>query len=367
MAHPRPAISLDALARRFACFAEGEAEEFASPLYARLCRRIAADTEVLTLAATAPPDQPTPNLLLAAVQYLLLNGVEHPLATFYPGIAVSPDTTHDPYPSFRSFCLEHAEALRPLLATRLVQTNEVSRCACLLPAFGLVAQQAKTEPLSLIEIGASAGLNLLWDRYRYGYGDGKYYGAANSPVYLRCALHGMRTPPFPSHLPSIVFRVGLDLNPIDIGNADEVLWLRALIWPEHHERVTRLQQALEVARQEPPLLLAGDALTLLPDVIAKVPANTTLCIFHSFTLNQFSPEQRRQLSAFLQDISAQRVIFRISLERLRGEHYPRLDAIKYVNGAKTAQSLAYCAPHGSWLEWGVDAANQAPQYQVGGS
>lgn len=319
----------------------------------RLCRGIVTDPEILTLAAAAQPDQPTPNLLLAAVQYLLLKRIEHPLASFYPGIAAEPDTTNDPYPTFHTFCLEHAEALRPLLATRLVQTNEVGRCACLLPAFRLVAQQAGTEPLSLIEIGASAGLNLLWNLYSYDYGDGKFYGAANSPMRLNCTLHGTKTPLFPSHLPSVAFRVGLDLNPIDIQNPDEVLWLRALIWPEHHERVTRLQQALEIARQNPPLLIAGDALTLLPDVIAKVPSNTTLCIFHSFTLNQFSPEQREQLSSLLQDMSAQRPIFRISLENLRAERYPRLDVVKYGNGAKTVQTLAYCAPHGTWLEWSV--------------
>ncbi|HEU5200301.1 MAG TPA: DUF2332 domain-containing protein [Ktedonobacterales bacterium] len=367
MAHSQPNIPLDALARRFAHFAEGEAEEFFSPLYARLCRNIAADPEVLALVATAQPDQPTPNLLLAAVQYLLLKGVEHPLAAFYPGIAGSPDKTNDPYPAFHAFCLEHAEALRPLLATRLVQTNEVSRCACLLPAFGVVAQQAKGESLSLIEIGASAGLNLLWDRYSYDYGDGRFYGAVNSPMRLRCALQGTKTPPFLSPLPSIAFRVGLDLNPIDIHNADEVLWLRALIWPEHHERVIRLQQALEIARKKQPLLLAGDALALLPDIIAEVPSDTTLCIFHSFTLNQFSPEQREQLASLLQGVSAQRTIFRISLERLRGDRYPRLEVITYVKGAKTVQSLAYCAPHGSWVEWGVDKVNQATEDQIGGS
>src|SRR5690348_388185 len=102
MAHSQPKIPLDALARRFAHFAEGEAEEFFSPLYARLCRSIAIDPEVLALAATAQPDQPTPNLLLAAVQYLLLKGIEHPLASFYPGIAASPDKTNDPYSIFHS-------------------------------------------------------------------------------------------------------------------------------------------------------------------------------------------------------------------------------------------------------------------------
>ena len=351
MSHTQPHIPLDALARRFERFAERQTEGFFSPLYTRLCRSITADPEVLALAAAAQPGQPTPNLLLAAVQYLLLKGVEHPLSSFYPGIVTSPDKTNDPYPAFHGFCLEHAEAIRLLLTTRRVQTNEVGRCSCLLPAFGLVAQQAAGQSLSLIEIGSSAGLNLLWDSYCYDYGHGHRYGAVNSPMLLSCALHGTKTPPFPSPLPSVTFRVGLDLNPIDIHNADEILWLRALIWPEHHERVTRLQQALEIARQEPPPLMAGDALTLLPDVIAKIPFNTALCIFHSFTVNQFSPEQREQLSSLLQEMSAQHAIFRVSLEELPGERYPRLDLTRYGDGEKTEQTLAYCAAHGWWLEW----------------
>lgn len=354
MSYPQFHIPLDTLARRFERFAEREAEGFFSPLYARLCRSIAADPEVLALAAAAQPSQPTPNLLLAAVQYLLLKGVKHQLASFYPGIAPAPDEINDPYPAFHAFCLEYAEAIRPLLTTRRVQTNEVGRCACLLPAFGLVAHQVQAEPLSLIEIGASAGLNLLWDHYSYDYGDGNHYGAADSPMRLPCTLRGAKVPPFPSLLPSVAFRVGLDLNPIDISNADEMLWLRALIWPEHHERVTRLQQAVQIARQEPPLLIAGNALTLLPDVIAQTPANTALCVFHSFTVNQFSPEQREQLSALLQDFSALRTIFRISLEELRGERHPRLDLIRYAGGKKKGQMLAYCAAHGWWLEWVSD-------------
>ncbi|HEY7356232.1 MAG TPA: DUF2332 domain-containing protein, partial [Ktedonobacterales bacterium] len=162
MAHNTPHIPLDVLARRFQRFAEQEAEPAFSPLYARLCRGIASDPQVLTLAAAVPPGQPTPNLLLAAVHYLLLQGIGHPLAAFYPSLTSSPDPS-DAYPAFQSFCLEYASDIRALLLSRRVQTNEVARCACLLPAFELVSRQTARAPLALIEIGASAGLNLLWD------------------------------------------------------------------------------------------------------------------------------------------------------------------------------------------------------------
>ena len=245
----------------------------ASPLYERICLGIAADAEILALAAYAREGQPVPNLLLGAVQYLLLQGVQHPLASFYPsinGLPSKPSTwTEDPYPYFRAFCLERYQEIQQLLSTRLVQTNEVRRCACLLPAFGIVAERAKGLPLSLIEIGASAGLNLLWDRYGYDYGDYGRYGDSNSPVQLACELRGEHRPAIPTVFPQIAYRVGIDLNPIAVRDQDATLWLRALIWPEHEKRVRLLQNAIAVAQQDPPQLLAGDALDVLPALIRR--------------------------------------------------------------------------------------------------
>jgi hypothetical protein len=139
-----------------------------------------------------------------------------------------------------------------LVATRHVQTNEIGRCACLLPAFGLVDSQTKGYALSLVEIGASAGLNLLWDCYGYDYGAGRRYGMSNSPVQLTCTLHGNRFPPISPSLPQIALRVGLDLAPIKVDDVEATLWLRALIWPEQRERITLLSHALQLAQQDPP-------------------------------------------------------------------------------------------------------------------
>jgi hypothetical protein len=350
MAQDNPNIPFEVLARRFQRFAEQEAEPAFSPLYARLCRGIASDPEVLTLAADVPPRQPTPNLLLAAVHYLLLSGVNHPLAAFYPSLTSSPDLA-DAYPAFHSFCLDHTKAIRALLLTRRVQTNEVARCACLLPAFEQVARQAEDAPLALIELGASAGLNLLWDHYGYDYGNGRQYGVPNSPLQIPCTLRGDIPTPLSSRLPEVAFRVGADLHPVDISDSDALLWLRALIWPEHHERVSRLQQALEIARRDHPEIMAGDALSLLPELVAKAPPSTTLCIFHSFTLNQFAAEQRERLTALLLEFSAQRAICRLSFEQFAYERPPQLRLFSYRQGVTTEELLANGSAHGRWLEW----------------
>ena len=128
MAQDHPTIPPEALARSFQRFAEQEAEPAFSPLYAHLCRSIAADPEVLALAAETPPSQPAPNLLLGAVHYLLLSGVNDPLAAFYPSLTSSPDLT-DAYPAFHRFCLAYAQPIRELLliAARANQRGSAQR------------------------------------------------------------------------------------------------------------------------------------------------------------------------------------------------------------------------------------------------
>src|SRR5436190_938127 len=106
----------------------------------------------------------------------------------------APDTHNDPYPVFRDFCLDHAAEIRKLLETRRVQVNEIGRCAYFLPAFQVVAQRISGEPMALVEVGASAGLNLLWDKYGYDYGDGFLYGVRDSEIVLPCRLRGEKRP-----------------------------------------------------------------------------------------------------------------------------------------------------------------------------
>src|SRR5262245_55878285 len=167
---PLSKAQLEALSQRFVRFADQECGAYA-PLYDRLARGIADDPELLTIAAHTRSGQQAPLLLLAAVHSLLLSGANHALSAFYPcvthGAAVPPG---DPLPAFRAFCRDYRDALLELVSTGLVQTNEPRRCTVLLPAFAAVAHLAGGRPLALIEVGASAGLNLLFDRYGYDYG-----------------------------------------------------------------------------------------------------------------------------------------------------------------------------------------------------
>ena len=334
-------------------FARSAAHEFrgSSPLYERLAMGISKDQELLTLASSAI-SKPVPMIFLAAVHYLLLNGAVHALAELYPDIHPEPPAAEaDPYPLFRDFCIHHRHEIENLITSYHVQTNEVRRCACLLPAFGIAAKQAPGLPLTLVEIGASAGLNLLWDHYGYNYGNGNIYGNGISSVQLTCTLRGDRWPPFPETFPKIASRIGIDLNPVDIQDKSAVNWLSAFIWPEHSARFDLLHHAIEIARNNPLDLRKGNALELLPGIMETVPLDVLPCLVHTFVSNQMSPEARNGMVNIIADYGSKRDICCISIDLSEKYKYPRLELLSYADGVKAHRHLANCSGHSRWLEW----------------
>jgi hypothetical protein len=361
MTPPTPDPALEALAQRFVRFADQECGDYA-PFYAQLARGIAHDPELLAIAAHTRSGQQAPNLLLAAVHDLLLRGSDHALGPFYPSVAhLAAVPPGDPMPAFRSFCQDHRAALIELVSTRLVQTNEPQRCTVLLPAFATVARLAGGTPLALIEVGASAGLNLLFDRYGYDYGAGWSAGDPGSPIRFACTLRGEVRPPIPARMPPVAARVGLDLHPIHAADPEAMRWLRALVWPEHPARAALLQQVLALAQREPPRLLAGDALAILPEAVAHAPRDAVLCVFHTATLAHFPPEARERFRALIPELARQRDLFWLSSEGSgnsgrRGLYLTILTAFQH--GRRIEYQLAYSHPHGAWLEW-LDRGGQA--------
>jgi hypothetical protein len=340
-------LSLEIIAQRFERFATDETVS-SSPLYTQLSLAITDDQKVLAIAQTTQEGQPTPNMLFGAVHMLLLKGIEHPLAKYYT--ATPPNLWQDDaFPAFKDFCLQYQTDIIPILQKRFVQTNEVRRCAAWLPAFNVVAKLAQ-KPLYMVEIGSSAGLNLLWDSWGYDYGEHGRYGNLTSPLQLTCEVQGENIPPFPVALPEIIGRIGLDLNPLDVTKPDDVLWLRALVWPGQPHRAATLQQALELAKENPPKILKGNALELLPKVLVEAEPNAAICIYHSFTLNQFTPEMRQQLYNIIADKSQSQPIYLLGMESRRGQH-PLITLTTFANAANSEQTLARCNAHGAWLEW----------------
>ncbi|MFI5938292.1 DUF2332 family protein [Actinoplanes sp. NPDC051494] len=259
------------IASRYADFAAREARGV-SPTYENLAGFVSRDTGLLGLLGTVTEAQQQPNLLFAVVR--LLGG---PVAD--PG-------------AFRTFVQQNWPAVKAELRTRITQTNEAGRCALLVPLLAALPQ-----PLALLEVGASAGLCLYPDRYTYRYDD--QVRGTGGPV-LECATG--RTVPLPDALPEVVWRAGLDRNPLDVTDPVDVAWLEALIWPEHAHRRARLHAAAAIAAADPPLLVRGDLVDDLPALAARAPADATLVIFHSSVLYQVTPRRRAAFTTLVRTL-----------------------------------------------------------------
>lgn len=335
------------LQREFAFFAQVCAEY--CPLYAALSARVAQDEPIRSLAADGPKRQPPANMLFGAVHYLLLTGVDHPLREYYPTIAGtrSPDQA---YPVFRDFCQQFQPEILHLVATRLVQTNEVGRCGVLLPAFSSVFAEFNT-PLHLLEVGASSGLNLFFDQYHYEYSNGHEAGP-DSAARVVTELRGDLTPPLPTEMPPVIARTGIDLSPVDVMDDDSMRWLESLIWPDMVERLTLFRAARAIASQSPPHILTGDAMNLLPELFASVSEQALPCIFHCHAIYQMDKQWRTRFDSLLADLGQQRDFGHISLEWLGDDPGPMLHLETYRNGRPPQHALlAEAHHHGRWLRW----------------
>jgi hypothetical protein len=303
---------LQPLARRF----REAADEFVTcPLYRELCLVVAADERLLEIAAHRRAGQQPANLLLAAVHYLLLADADDELARWYPSIdgagARPPETAGQP---FTSFCLHQRDALVALLRERLVQTNVVKRATALRLGLAHLARRV-AGPVTLIEVGASAGVLLAFDRYRYRIG-GRSWGLPDSAVEIVCDWRGTKTRlPDLDRLPAISRRFGIDLSPVDPRDADGRRWLRSLVWPGNEAQWLLLERALDLIAEDPPRLIAGNAIELLgsPSSLDLAPAHAVV-VFHAATRAHIPTDRRAAFEQAIRDLGSERRVFWLSLE-----------------------------------------------------
>jgi hypothetical protein len=328
-----------------------------SPLYEKISLAVAGDRELLALVRTAPASGHLPPALLAAVHYLILDGADHRLAEVYAG-----RSSADPGPLFLDFCRSHRDAVMTILATRHIQTNECGRSAAIGPGLTWLASQLHG-PFALIDVGASAGLNLLCDRYRLDYGGYGVTGPADSPVTVTSAVVGGH-PPVAGSLPALATRVGIDRSPIDLADPDDARWLLACVWPDT-DRLDRTAAAITLAQADPPRVIAGDANAVLPGVLSALPPGTAALITTTWAFAYFSAEDRLAFMAVLDRASHQRDIGWLSAEaagtvdslaaaRRADDEQGKSDilgAVIFRGGQRQAHLLGYVQEHGAWLDW----------------
>lgn len=283
-------------------FAEREAAG-RSPAYGSLAGAVADDHTVLQFLQALPPGKQQPNLLFAAARFLLES---------------VPDAR-----TLRRLVKHSPEQLRQVMLERRTQTNEVARCATLLPALSQLPP-----PLALIEVGASAGLALLMDRYTYDYDGHRVQGLDPSAPTLRCQVEGPVR--LPVTVPQIVWRRGLDLNPLDPGNDADVHWLRCLIWPGEAGRTERLNAAVAAARSDPPVVQQEDLVDDLADLVSAAPAEAaTVVVFHSAVLAYVDAARRGAFAALVGQLGVQWLPMRGPPSSLRHEQHPRVTTSSY--------------------------------------
>ncbi|TFD55184.1 DUF2332 domain-containing protein [Cryobacterium frigoriphilum] len=332
-----------ATGERYRQFADVEARGL-SACYEEWARGVADDPATVALIDRLPPTQRQPNLVFTSARFL--------------GAPVAP------FPSFAHWLAEHWEAVEGVALTHATQTNEAGRCAVLLPA--LAALAAENGPLALIEVGASAGLCLHPDRYSYRYrlpsGERMLHPADGpSPVVLDCVVTGRA--PIPERLPEVLWRAGIDLNPLDVNRPADVDWLDALIWPEHDDRRARLQAAVGVARRHPVEIVQGDLSVQIEALVARAraetPVGTTIVVFHTAVLLYLDPASKERFAAQMERLpvcwlsnEAQGVVPGV-LQRLSVTP-PETSAFIL---ARDGEPLAFTQPHGRSIRWLPDSVS----------
>jgi hypothetical protein len=283
-----------------------------SPMYKVLLGATYDDVErdgpCADVLAQAPPDvdpifEVMPLRFLAGIHRIVLDGRAPELAVCYPSMGgrFDPDHPGDIAERFLQTVAEHREELVAALG-RGLQTNEVGRCAALLLGFLAVAGESGL-PLRVLELGASAGLNLRWDRYRYeGGAGGEAWGDPASPL----RFDGVYVEPLP-HIDvdaAVVERAGCDRHPIDATTADGALTLRSFVWPDHLDRLAALDAALEIAPSVPVSVDQADAGEWAEAQLARHRPGVVTVVYHSIVWQYLSAEKRAHVQEAIERAGA---------------------------------------------------------------
>ena len=317
------------------------------------------DLDLLAICSHCPANQPPSFLFLGVVHKLILEeGNGCPLYEIYSDLNQRETIDIDPYPHFRSFVLKNRQKIISELKVRRVQTSEVGRSAFLVMALQFANEHFLNFNTNwcLIDLGAGAGLNLLWEDYLLFINnqcencrDEVRYGNGKAKVNLECTTYGFSPIKFVS-TPKLIEKVGIEINPIDLKDHQNVLWLAALVWPDQPSRSRRLMAALNWARENPPSIQKGDAITQLEIVANSLSVELPICIFHSFLLPQLSQTKREMLEFKIAQIAKGRDLLYVKLEESNSE---TILTIELFRGGVPIflKSIAKCHPHGYWLQW----------------
>ncbi len=334
-----------------------------SPLYRALSHTVVDNERLLDLASRGTAGQYPTFLFFGAIHLVLLAGADHPLARFYPSVVgAGAAPADDAGPALVSFCETYEAELTEVISTRLVQTNHVQRALGLRIGLAAIAREIRA-PLHLIEVGASAGLNLRFDRYGYRVA-GRAFGDPTSEVQIVADVYGPRPAPDLDVLPAIASRCGVDLHPIDPRDPDARAWLEALIWPENQHQRALLAAALRLVDADPVAIHPGDAIDVLPALADSLPVGAPRVVFHSATRLHVAVDRRDAFDGAILACGRTGPLWWLSVEDAPDSTGPRARSgpaltLRAPDGEMT--TLAVLDGHLGWVEmlggsaYGVDS------------
>jgi hypothetical protein len=334
--------------------AQAEAcDRLGSPFTARLCRILAQQLDEVTRTGGSVLGwrgdvraDAVALRLCGALHELVLAGADAGLAACYPPNTVGEDALATALASaIRRFDDRVAAGL-----AGAPQTNEIARSALLLPGLLAIARENGLQ-IDLYEIGASAGLNLLFDRFHYRYG-GAEWGDPDSPVRLAPDVRGA-APPLGGTL-SVRSRSGCDIAPIDIRDAAARLRLRSYVWADQPARLARLDAALALAAEFPPRLSRADAAGFVAGALAARHGSGSFVLCHSIMWQYLPDATKAAITAHMEQAGATATAA-APVHWLRVEPLLVSDAFATLSltqwpGGET-RHLARCDYHGRWIEW----------------
>jgi hypothetical protein len=332
-----------------------------SPLYERVAVALSESDEALSAIEAAPARKRHPTVVLAALHDLALAGRAPALAAAYA--AADGDAAAG---AAIDTLLRMTDSVVAIAARRQPRTNETGRCAVLYPAIAEAARRVGANAVGLIDVGCSAGLNLNVDRVGITYSNGQSLGDPSSTVQLSSSVVGDR--PIPARaMPDVVARVGVDLDPVDVTDADDARWLRACLWPGQPERVATLEAEMALAATAPPLLLKGDAVEVLPDAFGRVPADALPVVTTTWALSRFPPESRLRFLHRLDEATAGRPVAWVSAEGVgvgpaiptlgdrRASGHSIIGLAVFDRSALRAEAIGRSWSQGRFLAWLADS------------
>jgi hypothetical protein len=348
------------LAQVYRHFAEVDAAE-TSPLYARVAVALSESGEALRAIEAAPARKRHPTVILAALHDLALAGRAPALAAAYA--AADGDAAAG---AAIDTLLRMTDSVVAIAVRREMRANETGRCAVLYPAIAEAARRAGANAVGLIDVGCSAGLNLNVGRVGITYSNGQSLGDPASPVQQSSSVVGDR--PIPARaMPEVVARVGIDLDPVDVTNADDARWLRACLWPDQPERAARLEAEMALAATDAPLLLQGDAIGVMPGAFARVRAGALPVVTTTWALSHFSLERRLRFLHRLDEAAGGRAVAWVSVEGVgvaptiptlgdrRASGHSIIGLAVFDQSVLRAEAIGRCWSQGRFLAWLADS------------